>query len=76
MNRSVVFFAIGSSQSLEVTAKRSWNGGESYETYFQERLLSISGSQENVYGRSRKATSAETQISETILYIVKFKVCW
>ena len=75
MNRSVVFFAIGSSQSLEVSARGSWNGCKSYETYFQERLLSISGSQENVYGRSRKATSAETQISETILYIVKFKVC-
>ena len=50
-------------------------GDESSETYFQESLLITSGSIENVYGKSRKATSAETQMSETILYIVKFKVC-
>lgn len=36
------------------------------ETYFQESVLSISGSYENVYGISREATSAEFQISETI----------
>ena len=70
--KCVFFFAIGL-QSLEFSADP--HGGESSETYFKEILLSISGSQENVCGRSRKATSGETQISETIFYIVKFKVC-
>ena len=73
MNRSVFFFFAIGLQSLEFSADP--HGGESSETYFKESLLSISGSQENVRGRSRKATSAETQISETILYIVKFKLC-
>ena len=73
MNRSVFFFFAIGLQSLEFSADP--HGGESSETYFKEILLSISGSQENVCGRSRKATSGETQISETILYIVKFKVC-